>query len=212
VSTRYVCASWQGLLQQLVYLIGRGYFFYHVTYLPVNKKEKYSQIDAKLIGKYKTDKTKWQRSRLKAKGVANFYYLRWKHVAVILHTLGEQEDEIIYDDKFLDIRKNPLLLKISELVAFNIQIVDRRVTVKLAKDTYEGLRIELHQVAKTKSKEKMAKAFDRINGFPAWAGIIVQKRRLAWYLCEQAKKHNIQLDQSELRFVDQRKPVKVFQE
>jgi hypothetical protein len=210
MGTRYLCATWQGLLQELVYLVGVGYHYYHVTYLPERKKQKWYDIDHKLITKYKADKNKFERARQKRKGIANFFYVRWENVAVILHTEGELEDGVIIDDQFHDICQRPLRIRVSDLVSFDIVKFGDRYTVKLSKDTYKGLKAELVEVVKTKNRYKIIHAYDRVNGFPAWAGIINQKRLLAEFVCRQADKHGVRLFVKDLRIVDRRKPVKVW--
>ncbi|NYE08814.1 hypothetical protein F4694_005670 [Bacillus niacini] len=208
----YLVSSWQGLIQLLVNLCGKGYYYYHITELPVNKKSKWGDIDAKFIGKYQTDKNKWQRHRQKRKGIANFYYLRWEHLVLVLHTEGMVPREFLYDDKFSDIRRSPVFLKISDLSAFEIQIVDKKVSVTLSRDTYRGLKDMLYNVAKTKNKYKMKQTFNLINGFPAYKGVLGQKNQLAEYLVAQAKKNGILLKRIELRFNTKLRTLKNYDE
>lgn len=212
MDAKYLCESWQGLLQQLVYLISRGYTFYHITYLPRDKEEKWIKVDEKLIEKYKTNKSKWQRSRLKNKGVANYFYIRWDNIAIILHTKGDLETGIVRDDKFSDIHQKPLVFKISDLVAFSIQFFNDKVNVKFDKETYEGMKEHFYDVAKTKNKFKIIKSFEKLNGVPPWAGIIAQKRNLVKFLVEQSKRHDVKITQKEFKLKDKRTPVKVWVE
>ncbi|OOB74944.1 hypothetical protein AXF41_14110 [Clostridium haemolyticum] len=64
---QYLCGSWQGLIQQVVYLVSRGYYYHHIEYLPQKKSARFPKIDQKLIEKYKADKSKYQRARQKNK-------------------------------------------------------------------------------------------------------------------------------------------------
>lgn len=217
---KYLCGSWQGLVQQVVYLVGRGYYFHCVTELPEKKRDKWEQIDQKLIGKYSADKSKWQRARQKGKKTANFYYLRWNNLSVLLHTLGSIESGSSYDDNFKDIRdkKGRLKIQISKLIGLEIFLGDckkggsRQVTVKLDKDTYTGFKAIFDDVAATKNVKYMVKEFDKLNGFPAWGGIIKQKRELARFIVNRARHHQADLKQEQLRINGYRKPVKVFLE
>lgn len=87
---KYLCNNWQALLEQIVNLCGNGYYYYHISYLPVRKKEKRKEIDKKIIEKYNLEKdTKDKRYQRKKKGLANFAFLRWEHILVILHTEGK---------------------------------------------------------------------------------------------------------------------------
>src|SRR5699024_8710462 len=94
----YLCKNWKGFLQQIVSQLAFGYEHYHIIVYPEQKKEKWLSIDKKLIDKYKTKKSKFKRSRLKAQGFANFYFLRWENIAIILHSEGHMGNDIVYDD------------------------------------------------------------------------------------------------------------------
>jgi len=214
---RYEVVSWIGLIQIIVQLVGQGYFFWHLTYIPTEKfnafrPKRLAAVDEKIINKYKTRKNENQRAYAKSKGLANFYYLRWQNVIVILHTLGQIDPKIVYDDKFFDIRKTPLILRVGEFSAYKIQIVNNTVNVVMEREFYRSIKAGLQEVAKTKNKFKMIKAFDRLNGIPAWSGIIKQKMSLAEFLVREAKKHSVQLSLNDLRIVKKRTPVKVFRE
>lgn len=81
--------SWQKLLEIISNYVGQGYYYIHVSYLSLAKKDKWDNITLKLLTKYKADITKDQRYQRKTKGLANFFVLRWEHVLVILHTEGK---------------------------------------------------------------------------------------------------------------------------
>jgi hypothetical protein len=232
MSTKYLnyeVISWQGLIQQLVYLLGRGYYYWCLMYLSESKRDRWHKTDQKLINKYQMDISKHQRSYRKKKGISNFYYLRWEHIAVMLHTEGTLPEN--YDDKFFDIRNTKLTLRIGPFSAVTISYEkDTRkkkakkkggkrvkgekrknvIVVRLEKECYRNLKAELREVAQTKNKAKMIRMFDRLNGFPSWSGIFCQKEQLAKYLVSEAKKHNVKLSLSDLRIVRKRFPVKVF--
>lgn len=210
---RYLCDSWQGLLQMTVYLCGQGYYYYHVTCLPEKKRERWAKTDAKLIKKYRTNKSKWQRARQKQKGLANFIYLRWHNIAVIMHTMGRIDDNVTYDDPFYDVRKKPMRLPISELL--EIEIYKRKngsFTCRLTSKTYRGIKQTLRDVARLKNVKRIYHEYNKLNGIPAWGGVIEQKRQLAKYLVRQARKHQINLSEENLRLVDKRWPTKVWAE
>lgn len=215
---QYLCESWQGFIQQIVFLVSRGYYFHCVTIFPEAKREKWEQIDAKLFGKYQAEKSKWQRSRAKIKGIANFYYLRWEHLAIIMHTAGEIIPDIVYDDDFKDIRnkKGRIHLQISDLVGLEVYMGDfkeggvQKPTVKLDKVTYTGFKDSIEDVINTKNIGLIIKEFDKINGIPAWSGIIKQKRNLANFLVRKVHQHQLPLNNEQLRINTYRKPVKVF--
>ena len=121
MDTNYMCVSWQALLQMIVHLVGRGYYFYCLTHLPEHKRARWSSIDRKLIARYQTDKSKFQRARCKSKKIANFFYLRCENISILLHTTGELGN-IEYIDHFTDIRHRSIHLAISELISFSIGV------------------------------------------------------------------------------------------
>jgi len=205
----YLCENWQGFLQMCVYLIGRGYRHYcHVVY-PLRKEYKWEETDRKLIHKYETAKSKFQRSRLKQKGIANFYFLRWYDQAVIFHTAGEVSGAIIYDDHFYNVTEKALEVKVSDDIRFIITR-EKSVTVRLTKDSYRGFKAVLWDVCRSKDRSAIIREFDKLNGIPSWKGIIEQKRMLAAYVVKQARQHHVQLKREELRFSTKRKIYKPF--
>ena len=145
MDTNYMCVSWQALLQMIVHLVGRGYYFYCLTHLPENKRARWNSIDRKLIDRYQTDKSKFQRARCKSKKIANFYYLRWENISILLHTTGELRN-IEYIDHFSDIRRQSILLAISEFISFSIGInaiqskgeTKNKVFVRLSREAVSG--------------------------------------------------------------------------
>jgi len=213
MAQNYLVTSWKAMLQMIVNLCGKGYYYYHLTELPINKQNKWGKIDSKIIQKYQTDKSKWQRQRQKRNGIANFYYLRWEHIFVVLRTEGTIFASIMYDDKFSDIRKSPISLKITSLTTFKIQFFkQKKITVYLSGDTYKGLKDNLYDVAKTKNISKIKQAFNQLNGYPAYQGILEQKNQLATFLILQSKKHNCRLKRNELRFHTQKRTLKNYYE
>src|SRR5690625_4941401 len=178
----YLCSSWKGFLQQIVSQLAFGYEYYHITIYPEKKKDKWLQIDKKLIHKYQTKKSKFQRSRIKAKGFVNFYFLRWENIAVILHSDGNISKDITYDDKFKNLGKNPMLLKISERITFKIQISNirnKKIDVFLEKESYQNIKEQIYEIAiKTKRKENIINEFKKLNGLPSYRGINQQQSNL----------------------------------
>ncbi len=205
----YLAGSWQGFIQQIVYLVGRGYLFYHVTELPERKRDKWQCIDRKLIGKYGTEKSKFQRYRLKEKRVANFFYLRYESTAIIMHTHGSK-DHVLYDDKFSDICEKPLTLKISDNISLVVYVNDEVCSVRFTKETYAGFKAVIADVARTKNRWEIIKEFNLINGIPAYGGIVEQKKCLALWTVKQARTHQVALRTADLRLNTRRKIYKVW--
>lgn len=202
MKVNYLCNSWQFLLQQLVYQIGKGYYFYHVGVIPDNKFDKRFQIDQKIVKKYNIDLSKYQRARRKRNDIVNFYYLRWKNVFIILHTKGDFPEGFKPDDEFKDIMQkkeklNRLVVRISTNVAFEITMKNKKgeskraVTVSFSRDTMQNFNAELEELVKYKKLSQIKEFFARINNIPAWSGIIQQKQVLLGNLYKCAKKYKL---------------------
>jgi len=136
----YLINSWQALIQMSIYLFSRGYWFYCVTIFPERKKDKWEKIDHKLITRYRCEKSKFQRARRKKKGLMNFYYLRWEAISLIFHTLGKPD--VVLEDRFVDVRKKPLEIQVSDLISVVIYRDQKngKFTCKLSKKTYRGFK------------------------------------------------------------------------
>ncbi len=212
----YICSSWQGLLQQAVYLVSRGYYNYCLTQYPENKRDRWSCIDQKMIEKYRCNLSKYQRARFKNKGIANYYYLRWDALSLMMHTSGQLPEGITADDKFYDCKekKNRLVIPIGII---KMQIMppgdpnNIRVTVRLTKESYRDVKSSLLSACRSQNKYMIIKEYDRLNGLPAWAGIVEQKRMIAGYVAHQARKNHIPLQINELRINTYRKVYPVWQ-
>lgn len=196
----YLCNSWQYLLQQLVYLVGRGYYYYHVGYIKIDKLDKAKKIDEKIINKYNINLSKDQRARRKKKKLANFYYLRWNCIFIILHTDGNLDIEL--DDSFYDMRvkhkeADRLKIKVSEVLEFNIALQyknssdKRSVTVTLSNSTYKNFKAEIEEFIQQKQVKKLEQFFENLRGLPAWNGVIKQEYKLLEEVYKLAKKYGL---------------------
>jgi hypothetical protein len=170
---------------------------------------KWQAIDEKLIKKYDAKKSKYQRARLKQKGIANFYFLRWHDQAVIFHTSGEISDAILYDDRFYYIYDRALEIRVSENISVKIAI-DNSVTVRLTKESYKGIKAVLWDVCRTRNRKAILDEFNKLNGLPAWKGIVKQKKMLADYVQREVKRFHIDIGKKELILNTRRKIYKVF--
>lgn len=220
---QYLCTSWQGLLQQLIFLVSRGYVFFSIVPLNFKKNgDNWVKTDKKLIKKYDMNISKFQRARRKKNGKANFYYLRWEHVAIMLHTVGDV-NSTVYNDKFLDLREKQrkIILKISDLVWLQIGFgaiekdKKRHVTVRLEKDCFNGFKANIERISQLKNKDLIIAEFNKLNGIPAWKGIIEQKDLLYNFMMKKCKSNSIKLtdeDKKKVRFNTKRNPLKVFED
>ncbi|RAS90776.1 hypothetical protein A3863_07910 [Priestia endophytica] len=215
----YKPTSWQGFLQQLHFLLAHsGYRYFHVTHYPEHKQDKWDKIDQKLIEKYQTNMTRSQRYRNKEKKNANFWFLRYDNVAVILMATdkfkGAQtqvKEGITIDDEFYDIQKKSLKVSIGKMSNFKTHFVDGKITISMGNAMFKDIKYKLLEVAKTKNLRQAKYEFEKLNGLPAWGGINKQKFQLLDLLTQELKRHNIKTKKSSFFVKLTRDKVKVFE-
>lgn len=216
----YIPTNWQGFVQQLQFLVSRaGYRYFHVSHYPAQKKDKWLKIDNKLIDKYQTNLSAKQRSTNKSKGNANFMFLRFENIAVILMATSnfkggktKTREGIVIDDEFFDIASKDLNIEIGRMTGLKIHTADNKITVSMTKKMYQDKSGLLVEVAKEKNVKKAKYEFGKLNGLPAWGGINKQKFQLLKVLVEELKRHNLKVKESMFFVKLARDKVKVFGE
>ena len=181
-------------IDYVVNCISNGkYMYYQLSYIENEKmnKEFLAKLDSKIMEKYQTDKNKNQRLNLRRQGKARFIAVRYKNILLILKTEGEFE--IAKNEKWKDIRKEKINLKISENVTYLIGLgqskasknktLESKITVTLSKETLNLIKLScLDAIRYKKSIRKLYFEFNKLNGFNGWAGINQQKKQLRDYL------------------------------
>ena len=207
--SNYLCMSWQGFLQQVVYQVSRGYLFYCLVEYREDKRDKWMTTDKKLIRKYQTDLSKDQRYRRKAKHLSNFVFLRWDKWAVILHTVGTIDVDK-YDDIFHAIDTRPLELRLN--LCYRVHTGAKgEVTVHLTRDSYRGTKASLDHSIFQRRRDMLIKEFNQLNGLPCWGGIVQQKSQLLEHILRKAGKFGIKVKRGDFRFTTRRAIYEVFE-
>jgi hypothetical protein len=102
-----VAASVEGFVQQVaVAYLARGYWFYVAGWIPAEKSPE--TVDAKLIGKYGVDVSRWERGRRKRSGLANMQYIRHGRFFLLMATHGKH---VFFDEEegqIRDARRTPV--------------------------------------------------------------------------------------------------------
>ena len=231
---KYFIDKWQAFVQQIVYLVGRGYKEYCVVLYPAQKEHKYKNIDEKLIKKYQCDLNKNQKYYRKQKGYANYVFLRYEGIAIILKTKGEIHSKTNEDDVFLDVLRNPISIELSSNMCLEIKIAQERVKNEIGKDKKSGKKVILKEhisvylsnktyndvlytcleLLDDKRFKQMCTTFNNLNGLPAWAGIIEQRWRILNEIKMAAKKKGLSkiIDFSKYDIKTKRRIYKVFDE
>lgn len=210
---RYLCVRWQGLMQMVVYLVGRGYYYHKVVKYPLKKKDRWLDIDRKMIAIYQCAKSKHQRVRMKKRGEARFMFYRYEDVAVVLHSDGALPPGLPCAD-FRDIRARYAEIPVSDRIVFFVY-VDRktgRTTVRLTRESYLAVKREIEETCRSGKAYEIINVVERLNGLPAWHGIHEQKVNLAKLAVTWAKKARRRVRYSQIDIRTKRKVHKVFVE
>ncbi len=184
------------VIDYLVNAISNGkYLYYQVSYIPETKlddKEFLNRLNTKIREKYQTNKTKAERLNLRRRNMARFLAVRYKHILILLKTEGVSE--IGVNEKWEDIRKKKIELKISDYTTYcigfgknkskkNNKNTGRSVSVTLGADTYNLIKLSCIDAIKyKKSIKKLIYEWNKINGYNGWSGINQQKMQLKEYL------------------------------
>jgi len=207
----YLCFSWQGLVQMMVHLVGRGYWYHMVVTYPAKKRARWPQIDAKMMATYECGKSKYQRARQKRRGEARLMFLRWENVAVVLATDGVLSRKLSRTG-FVDIRQRYARIPVSERVEFFIYVdhATKRATARLTKESYLGLKGQIEETCRNGKEWEIRRIVERMNGLPCWHGILQQKVNLAKLAIGWAGKAGKRLRYVQIRLTMKRKVYKVF--
>jgi hypothetical protein len=129
------------------------------------------RLDSKIISKYRIElESKDTFYKRKKRGLANFRYLRWQNVVIILRTFGDVVDEntqptkelnekqieryMVNDvDHFKDIRETPILLPISDWLHLNVQFLPTSKATK-EKVVKNGKQAKIESVTVKLSKKQ----------------------------------------------------------
>jgi len=209
----YLCVSWQGLIQQTVALLGLGYKKYQLL-SPAGSltDERWRKIDKRIIKIFDlSGQTRNTRYKNKKCGIANFIYLRWENIAIILRTQGEIKD-YQETEKFLDISKG-IIIRISDEISFKIGYAAGeagKITCRLEKHCFQELLGDLLILLEHKKINELIYRFSILNNLPAYKGIIEQKHQIRNTVLKNAKKHNIKLNMENFFIFTRKKMYKVF--
>lgn len=157
---RCEAVSVEGFVQQLaVAYVQHGHWFYVTGQVPPHKDPRV--VDAKLVGRYGLDISKWARARAKAVGRASVRYIRHDRFFILISTNGRHEF-YEHEPEIRDVRRQPI-----RYAGYSISYrrgVDRRwhVSVRIAPDEYVRLKSYLVGLAVHRSPENLALEFHRI--------------------------------------------------
>ena len=209
----YLCTCWQAFIQQIVHNVSHGYYYYHYHTLTENRRDKLPQIDKQIETRFATDRAKDQRYRAKKRGECNYFYLRHELKLIIMRTDGNEWSSELRSHPFDDIRQKPLEIRIEgdgNLVLKLHRKAVSGISVCLSKSCFRDKKYELLNLLEHRQISKMMYAFNKLNGVPAYSGVVEHKKLLMKELINAAKKHGIKLRREDFRLKTKLERYKVF--
>lgn len=151
-----VAASVEGFVQQVaVAYLARGYWFYVAGWIPAEKSPE--TVDAKLIGKYGVDVSRWERGRRKRIGLANMQYIRHGRFFLLMATHGQHvffEEE---EGQIRDARRTPI-----RFAGYSISYRGGHASVRIDQPVYRRLKECLTNMAPWCAVDTLVDEFSNI--------------------------------------------------
>ncbi len=152
----YQCeaTSVEGFVQQLAArYVSNGYRYYTSGYVREGKDPR--EVDAKVIGKYRIDISKWDRHRRKRSGSANVQYLRYRRAFLILATGPHGKHPFFQGEAdILDAREIPI-----KFSGYAISYTEARVWVRIDRPVLKNFRAYLLDIATKRTASELVEEF-----------------------------------------------------
>ena len=175
MSYQCVATSVAGFVQQLaVNYVARGYYFYVTGTIPEGKDP--AKTDAKIMGQYGIDISKWARARRRKGGLANVQYLRHGRFYVIIATHGEHPFFAAERNQIRNIRKQPLRFH-GYAIGVGRSRLDRSLhaSVRIQRGVFRELLARFKQIAVQRTVEELCREL-RVLPFEPFAPVRDQFR------------------------------------
>lgn len=210
--SKYLCNSWQSLIQYVVLMITKGYYYYQIIE-PKRILNQYQWIkaDKRIINKFNTDVSKDIKYRNRKKGNANYTYCRYNNTALLLKSEGRLNEEYS-SEIFHDIRINPIEMSIGENIILKIN-KSRNIkswTIYLSRQSYKNIKTELLELLEHRKIRELEYRFTALNNIPGYTGINEQKIRLKKFIISKAKSYGIIINKDKLWIGFKRTTYQVF--
>lgn len=198
-------------------MTGKGYYFY-LWIKPgggkATSEERQLKIDERLMDKFHiTGMSKHNRYYNKKRGIANFLYIRYGSLCLVLKSVGN-DGGLSESEEFQDIREFPIEVEISNNIQLKINLskTGKSWTAYFARECYRSIKAELLECLEHRQMRDLEYKFGALNNIPAYSGINEQKKQMrnAIFLC--AKKNGMVLNKDRFWICFKRKIYKVFSE
>jgi hypothetical protein len=127
-----------------------------------------------------------------------------------LHTNGDIPT-IEGIDAFKNIKDTPMPIQLSKYLSLSVVWDNGKTTVRLHKESYRTFKMMIEGYAKQQLKRKIIETIQKLNGIPAYRGVVEQKVLLVEYAVKQLTFHGTLANKNEFRILKRRKLYKVFE-
>lgn len=156
--------------------VGSGYKYYKIVSIPTEKVAKKPEIVLKIQNYYKTNLRHGQRQYKRKLGQANYGSVMFLNLIIILHTEGENIDQV---GEFKEITQKGLNIKLSEHLELILFKDNRDIwTYRLSNEIYKSFVGRVEIAIKNRKGQEYHKIRGLWSGLPYYKGIGQQKRLL----------------------------------
>jgi len=184
-----VTDSWKEFAKLLLNHAAHGYVEYASFVIPDKKMSKAEAIDRKILCKYpEIGYSKDQRYRRKKAGQANFIYLRWQKIGIMLRTEGDvaaRQDP----EQFERLDSAPLTFAVGSMLEIKVgkAKAGRNYTAFLSKQCFRTIKGILRENVRHRRLAVAENYWERLCGLPAFGGILEQTRELTKWIKKECK-------------------------
>lgn len=184
-----VTDSWKEFAKLVLNHAGHGYVEYCSFVIPDKKITKAESIDRKILSKYpEAGYNKDQRYRQKKAGQANFAYLRWHNIGVLMRTEGEVRERPDAD-KFVRLDAEPMIFAVGTVIEIKIAKAKagKNYTAFLSKKSYREIKAVLRDNIRHHRPAVAEEYWNHLRGLPAFSGILEQTKELTKWIRKECK-------------------------
>lgn len=181
--------DWKEFTKLVLNHAGHGYVEYCSFVIPTKKMSKVESIDRKILCKYpEIAFSKDQRYRRKKARQANFIYLRWQNIGIMLRTEGEvatRQDP----EKFERLDLVPLTFAVGSMLEIKVgkAKAGRNYTAFLSKKCFRTIKGILRENVRHRRLAVAENYWQRLSKLPAFSGILGQTRELTKWIRKECK-------------------------
>ena len=209
----HVAISYQGFIQQVTRLIALGYRQGLLMTYPLEKRDRWSQTDAKLIRQYPPlSVSKFVRARRKATGRLNVQLIRWEQYALILATAGSDDCGITQREKFVPVQAlKSIAIGTDQELPIRFLQSNGQWTTALDKRACQNVKCYYEALAQHAPLRVAQAEFQQLErDLPSTRGLLAQKKLIRRALVLSARRAGKRWSATDFPVANLKKSYKVF--